>query len=147
MSSVLVGLILWPNLPGNRPASNTPRKTRQTTRPAKDCVTPWQTVMMPTSVVSIRAFRPTILRRTPEEHDATQPGRWSDFLHDDIGRHLKKDVWDEEHEESDVVIFSLHVKVFGQALDLSIADVDSGEVSVPFYSRLLPELTCRRKRR
>ena len=85
---------------------------------------------MPASVVSIGALRPTTLRPTPEEHDATQPCGGSDLLHDKIGRHLKKDVRDKEHEESDVVVFSLHVKVFGQALDLRIADVDSGEVSV-----------------
>lgn len=43
-----------------------------------------------------------------------------------IGRHLQEDVRHEEGKEGDVVIRSMHVEVFFEALNAGIADIDPG---------------------
>jgi hypothetical protein len=69
-------------------------------------------------------------QHTPAEHYRTYPGRWSKLLQYHVAWDFEEDVRDEEHEQRDIVVFSFHLEVFREALDLGVADVDAGEASV-----------------
>jgi hypothetical protein len=52
---------------------------------------------------------------TPEDHNQAKPCPRVDFLEDQIRRHLKEDVRDEEYEQGEIVaigVWTRHVKVF-----------------------------------
>ena len=126
--SIVVDRILG-NEPGTNPASNTPRRIRQTTNPANDRVQPWQTVITPDNLLAARQKYRSRLH-TPSEHDRTQPDRWTNFHQEDIGWHFEKDVGDEKHEQGNVEIRSIpsHVEIFFQTLQSGIADIDATKV-------------------
>ena len=69
-------------------------------------------------------------QHTPAEHYSTYPDRWSKLLEYHVTWDFEEDIRDEEHEQCDIVVFSFHLEVFREALDLGIADVDAGESSV-----------------
>ena len=48
-----------------------------------------------------------------------------ELLHQDVGRDLEEDIWDEEHSERSVILYARQLEVRGQTERLRIGNVDS----------------------
>ena len=97
--------------PGNRPASNRPRRKRTTTSSPKLWMTPVQVMMAPyPSSACDNNVRGKLRCAHPSKHAASQvPRRSRQMLHDHVARHLGQDVRDEEDGQCHVVLIAVHM--------------------------------------
>lgn len=96
--------------PGTNPASKTPSRKRQATKPPKHRVTPWQTVMIPSQRTTLAFYesRGSDSNYTPRQHNGTKPRGRCNILQNEVARDLAEYVRDEEDKQSDVVIVTGH---------------------------------------
>jgi hypothetical protein len=59
---------------------------------------------------------------SPYKHDEGKPIGWFEFLDEDVGWNLKKNVRNEEDEKGDVILISMHSEIFFQSLNTSISN-------------------------
>jgi hypothetical protein len=114
--------------PGKKPASNTPRRTRQITNPANDPVQPWPIVTIPIMLLANKGDN-SWTAPTPSKHDRAQPDRRSNLLENDIARDLEQDIGNKKYEQSNIELrsISIHVEIVLQTLESCIANIDTTE--------------------